>query len=586
MKKISTSICMILLLAAISACSSNDEAPNQQPLIDLSSDFKFLLTEEKFEASQVISRAINAEQSTQDIDMGNGLRASVELEEDSEPETRVVPISQGRYTIYALDGSGNRITGTDKKLTGVVNASGVFVNDAGSKLRLAPGTYTFVCISEGVTDNGTSLTITNTTKNPMLGKMTKTISDTDRKVSFLMKHLATRVRFKFVIYTESTNNARVKLTTDNTAPLTTTYDVKGTQTTSTVGATTLTNAFKFPATLTDLDTKYVLAHQAPTPYFYIQPGTNTNEILGSFVGGELYSGFNMTGKKVSASKNTPITLAANKSYTLVVRLRPLLYLFNDGSNGVLSEKGSRTPIGIVTREKTNTREGTAAGLKTSPMALNWEDAAGIGLQRNSTVYDQFSETPGKDGSGSEFNGYELTWTGTGTTDGKKRAEEPTQYPAFHWAGNYNPGVATSNIGKWYIPALGEVVANSKDLKLMPYCLYAQFAHVYSNTANMAWGSSHGGPFNVACYCSFEKPEYGAEMFDAFTNAGGALPDGVFLWTATTSDSNTDYKPVAVIFSRTSITPPMSPSDTSFHVGGAKEIEKNTANVHVLPFVHF
>ena len=582
--------CAAFALALLfSACSHDDEpTPNNAPLISLGSDATFTLTEEKFEtpkpASMPASRAMAAQAQPQEVDLGDGLHATMSIEEDSEPETRANPISQGRYSIYALDGSNNRITGTHKTLTGEVNVSGKFVPDAGSKLDLPAGTYTFVCISEGVTDNGTSLSITNGTKKPMLGKTIKTISNADRHVSFEMKHLTARVRFKYVVYTTSTNNVSLKLATRNaTDPSLVTYDVKGDKTNETTGYTHTANAITMPATLTEMDTKYPLAHRAYTDYFYILPGTISRNITSAFVGGEIYSGYDMTNKNALFYQTTPITFATNKSYTITMYLHPLLYLFNDGSNGVLSEKGSRTPIGIVTREKTNTSEGTAVGLKVSPMALEWETAAGIGQQRNTTVHNSWWDNATNTGSGTELNGYDLTWTGTGTTDGKKRAEEPTQYPAFRWVSTYNPGVSTSHIGKWYIPALGEIFASNDNNN---YDIYGQFFHYYGGTAWAPWGATYGGSLNLSALKKYNDASWNTEMFDAFTHAGGALPDKVFVWTSSTSDGNTGYRPLAVIFSTTSLIPPMFPGDTQIYTIGTKVLEKNTADVHVLPFVHF
>ena len=573
--------CAAFALALLfSACSHNDEpTPNNAPLISLGGDATFTLTEEKFEtskpASMPASRAMAAQAQPQEVDLGDGLHATMSIEEDSEPETRANPISQGRYSIYALDGSGNRITGTHKTLTGEVNASGKFVPDAGSKLDLPAGTYTFVCISEGVTDNGTSLSITNGTKNPMLGKVTKTISDADRYVSFEMKHLTARVRCKFVVYTESVNNVSLVMATYNDpalnlTPLTTTYDVKGDKTGFTPGHT-LTDPITHTGALTEKDATYVLAHHFYTSYYYIQPGTTSNQVSVSFTGGELYDGMNMTGKYGNVYRQTtPITFATNKSYTLVIKLRPLLYLFNDGTNGVLSEKGSRTPIGIVTWEKTKNHEGTAAGLKVSPMALKWE-VGGNGQQRNTTVHNRWWDNSMGiiTGSGTEFNGYDLTWTGTGTTDGKKRAEEPTQYPAFHWVSTYNPGVSTSNIGKWYIPALGEIMAVPLDYQF-PYagnCLVRQFGKGNGGSGSGPW-SSGGGSFN---YSGFTDAQ---ELFDAFTNAGGTLLSGTQLWTASTSDGATNFRPIVVkLFNGMS-------------VATCRDLEKDANNIYVLPYVHF
>ena len=579
--------CAAFALALLfSACSHDDEpTPNNAPLISLGGDATFTLTEEKFEtpkpASMPASRAMAAQAQPQEVDLGDGLHATMSIEEDSEPETRANPISQGRYSIYALDGGGNRITGTHKTLTGEVNASGKFVPDAGSKLDLPAGTYTFVCISEGVTDNGTSLSITNSTKNPMLGKVTKTISSADRHVSFEMKHLAARVRCKLVVYTESVNNVSLVMATNNDpalnlTPLTTTYDVKGDKTGFTPGSTQ-TDPITHTETLTEKDATYVLAHHFYTSYYYIQSGTTSNQVNVRFTGGELYDGMDMTNKISHIFKTTPITFAVNKSYTLVMRLRPLLYLFNDGTNGVLSEKGSRTPIGIVTKEKTKNHEGTAAGLKVSPMALEWE-VGGSGQQRNTTVHNTWWNMPINTGTGAELNGYDLTWTGTGTTDGKKRAEEQTQYPAFYWAGHYQPGVATSNIGKWYIPALGEIRSEERLGNEFDYFL-AQF----SPGNGASWGAWNDNGVSYNATFSIGSEDQAKALFKAFTDAGGVLPDDVCLWTASTCDGSYNFRPIYIKFS---VSAYGSSGGSSWRVARAGILDKDAPNVYVWPYVHF
>ena len=585
MKKIFQPLCFVLLGIALSACSHDDEpTPSNAPLISLGSDATFTLTEEKFETSKPASRAMAAQAQPQEVDLGDGLRTTITIEEDSEPETRANPISQGRYSIYALDGSGNRITGTDKTLAGEVNASGTFVADTGSKLELPAGTYTFVCISEGVVDNGNSLVVVNSTKSPMLGKTTKTVSSADRHVSFTMKHLAARVRFKYIAYTESTNNVKVALGTSSPlAPKTTEYDVKGTKVSSTTGWSQ-TNQLPLSSTPAGKDNKWVKANSFYTDYFYVQEGTNSAHISSNGTG-EIYTG-------IDASKfafyPTSITFAPNKSYTIVLKRVPLLYLFQDGSNGILAEKGSRTPIGLVTVEKTNTREGTAAALTTSHadpaiVAQNghkWEDLVAAGVadgKRNTVVHAlAFGEgfSPIRPDSKDEKNGYDLTWSAasTVTTDGKVRATKNTQYPAFYWAGHFHPGVSTSNIGKWYIPAFGEI-----------FDLYRMlFTDGGGGMSGLEWGQSYS-PGNNDWTMSWQPANSVIKMLDALQG----LPENVYLWTSSTSaekpaySTMDDYSPIAVEFSRT----PFSGSSNGDRFG-AKALKKDAPNVYVWPFVHF
>ena len=592
MKKIFQPLCFVLLGIALSACSHDDEpTPSNAPLISLGGDATFTLTEEKFEtskpASMPASRAMAAQAQPQEVDLGDGLRTTITIEEDSEPETRANPISQGRYSIYALDGSGNRITGTDKTLTGEVNASGTFVADTGSKLELPAGTYTFVCISEGVVDNGNSLVVVNNTKSPMLGKTTKTVSSADRHVSFTMKHLAARVRFKYIAYTESTNNVKVALSGFPLAPKTTEYDVKGTKVSSTTGWSR-TNQLPLSSTPAGKDNKWVKANSFYTDYFYVQEGTNGAHINGDGTG-EIYTGIDAS--KFYTPRDASITFAPNKSYTIVIKQVPLLYLFQDGSNGILAEKGSRTPIGIVTVEKTNTREGTAAALITSHadpaiVAQNghkWEDLVAAGVadgKRNTVVHAAVNRKfwlPSQPSSADETNGYDLTWSAapTVTTDGKVRATEAIQYPAFYWAGHFNPGVSTSNIGRWYLPAFAEVLDIYQFL----------FSMGSGGSSGDLWGFSFSSSTQADYLMSGNPENASVKMLDAFQG----LPENVYLWTSSTAAEKDpiwspfliDYSPIAVKFSRTPF--PESANGERF---GAKALKKDAPNVYVWPFVHF
>ena len=61
----------------------------------------------------------------------------------------------------------------------------------------------------------------------------------------------------------------------------------------------------------------------------------------------------------------------------------------------------------------------------------------------------------------------ITWTSTYSTDGKVKANESTDYPAFYAAAHYSPGVPITgtNVGKWFLPTLGEWNLLSKNLNL-------------------------------------------------------------------------------------------------------------------------
>ena len=67
----------------------------------------------------------------------------------------------------------------------------------------------------------------------------------------------------------------------------------------------------------------------------------------------------------------------------------------------------------------------------------------------------------------DFKGEDYTWTSTYSTDGKVKGNEAADYPAFYAAAHYDPGVPVtgSNVGKWFLPTLGEWNLLSRNLNL-------------------------------------------------------------------------------------------------------------------------
>ena len=180
------------------------------------------------------------------------------------------------------------------------------------------------------------------------------------------------------------------------------------------------------------------------------------------------------------------TFQRNHSYTITYRLLPeFIYLFNDGSCGAWAEKGSRTAIAAVVKEKTNTEEGTAVALhKAVDNAMTIETNFN---KQSFSVADAMND----------MNGYNYTWDAATTIDNKVKATAlapagispifPSgyQYEPFYYAGhynleNYNPGVVTSNIGKWYLPALGEWRMAIKEFAGVDIAVQTSLYDTYAN----------------------------------------------------------------------------------------------------------
>ena len=455
----------------LAACSSEENIASSRGVAI--TDAHIVINVEPYGAtpSAARSRAAEAPAVTKPdtVLLDNGMRAVVSMEEDA-PETQAATratMDDGHYTIFALDPTtGDRITGTKKQLTGTVTG-GVFQSDAGSEMILDPGTYKFVCINDAVTDHGTWLEVsTGVSNNPygaaagtiptasdaQIGTSTETISGDDWQVTFLMKHQNARFRLRLVAYTNQLENAVGALTGTTTEyPVTLKYALDGSNPAVTektypydyaIAKLTLSNT---PA---ESNATYVKANNFYSNYMYVMPG---GDGISLYLGeGKVY------GKSLNLASPTQLLSQAflsktqrNHSYTITYRLLPeLIYLFNDGSCGALADKGSRTPIGIVYSEKTNTQKGVAMGLHGT--VQKWE--ATTSPTYNGNNYTTAFVNPGD--VLQDENGYNWTWTSSTDVDGLVKANQQTRYPAFYWASHDPYGVG---FGEWYFPAIGEII---------------------------------------------------------------------------------------------------------------------------------
>lgn len=470
-------VAFVLLQAALllSACSSEENIPASGGIAVTDAHINISVAPFETSSGKAKTRAGGTDETKADtVLLANGMRAICTVEEDDEAEqTRAPkPIADGHYTIYACDPvTGNRITGPDKLLKGTVTG-GVFQSDAGTRLFLDPGTYKFVCINDAVelTNGGLTLdagyhgkigtvhTAVASAGDAQIGVATETISGASWQVNFVMKHQYARLRVRIVAYTDHIDNA---FGYQNFAHFG--YFRASCTPTGIVGAPIsnsnfVHSGFTLPATSTTYNKTYVRAHDFYSSYMYIL-GSNDfypkTDI--SIESGNIY------GKNMSISSNSSSTyyvgVKRGHSYTVTYRILPnALYLFEDGSCGAYSEKGSRTAVAAVVKEKTNTEEGTAVALKdcvnqggTKEFVYGSFPPAGTRLfkKNNTSNYPDMASTL------NDVDGYKWTWETAGSEDGTVKANDNNNYTCFYAAANYKPGVDTQNIGKWYLPAMGE-----------------------------------------------------------------------------------------------------------------------------------
>lgn len=465
-KRIIYSLAALLMTVAMSSCSNEENMAEERIDADKA---EITIDTEAYQSDQDVTRAAWNRQ-TETIDLGDGLTADVSIEADKQDDaaqTRA-SMSNEHYTIYALDGSSTRVA----TMTGTVTGGNKFTRDASSpRMILAPGTYTFVCINDAVTDNGTSLTVSNGTANPMIGTTTQTISGLGWNISFAMKHQTARVRLKVTSYTNEGTGLTASLSTTTAQPATAAYNVDGTANTAANTTATLSSSYTIPATHGSIPwSSIVQSYENVIDYQYFLPGITGSDITLTFDAGTIYG-------KSLAGKSFPLTaigqLQENKSYTCNIKFKPaVLYLFQDGTVGVLADKGTRTPIGIVVKEKTTTEKGLAIALKDA----NSDIDGNTGLYYLSDHYMNNFENVGTgpldfQKSLTEMKGEYWTYDPAGNVKNDVRATEKQNYMAFYAAAHYDgelrdAGITLSNgmeNNRWFLPSMGELALALKVL---------------------------------------------------------------------------------------------------------------------------
>ena len=457
----------LLLLAVLTACTGEDNITTGKQLIEVGGDkLKIVINEEPFDVETTaqtraggVAQAIPAGT----VDLGDGLEAEVSISQGTPaPKTRATVVSDGHYNIYAYDANTNQML-TGKKLSGNV-VGGVFTPDAGSRLELEAGTYRFVCCTDGVSldptyGTGSIITPNINIKKEMIGATAPiTLSGDDQQIVFLMYHREARVRFRITGYTNQLTNVQLVMDFGSTSnhyhylTIPTGFQGPGTAMMGLVSDT-----YTMPSTRTQASVTYPLANEFLNDYKYLSWDENPWDRVDLKISGTIYG--KTVSKTVGCRFDHNTVLKDNGTYTINLKLKPTpaLYLFQDGSCGALAEKGTRTPIAVVSKEKTNTEEGTAVALKDvdqlpgSYGSIYGQWGSRMFVYNNTKQYAADNSEIADD-----VEGYKWTYDPAGSVDGTVKADNDYDYTMYYVAAHYNPGVAVSStIGKWYLPAIGE-----------------------------------------------------------------------------------------------------------------------------------
>ena len=465
----------LLLLAVLTACTSEDNITNSKQLIEVGGDkLKIVINEEPFDVETTaqtraggVAQAIPAGT----VDLGDGLEAEVSISQGTPaPKTRATVVSDGHYNIYAYDANTNQmLIGPNKKLSGNV-VGGVFTPDAGSRLELEAGTYKFVCCTDGVSLDQTYGTgdagFWYSTQLDMIGATEQTISGDDQQIVFLMYHRAARFRFRLTGYTNQLTDVKAQFGLGmrgcHHGYITIPTGFSGPSTA--IGDGYYAKEQAIHATPAQQSTTYPLANEFLSDYTYLTCDGGLGVIWLNLSGTIYGKPVNIQDKRLELVHGA--TLKDNGTYTINLKLKPTpaLYLFEDGTCGALAEKGSRTPIAAVVTEKTATEDGLAIALKDDNghwAYLPWAVGGGTTQQYNNVVKSTVADAI------ADMDGYKYTWEAAGSHDGVMVKANDLTMAAFYKAAHHvSPAPITfggGKRGKWFLPSLGQWVLALKAL---------------------------------------------------------------------------------------------------------------------------
>ena len=528
-KLIFLSAAMLLLITA--SCSNDENINNPN---DAKQTVHFSFTNEDFGADEPLSRTSAPTAKPQTIDLGD-CEAEICVESEPAIKTRgTLTNANGHYTILAYQG------GTLKGEVKGTFSGGAFTADAGAakNFNLAPGTYDFIAFNDDVIPSGSELTVArDKAETARMGFATKVITATPQKqeVMFTMKHVGARLRTQFICQKHLPNNitSTLEATAANVIPTNVAYDPATKTYTATNGAmATISN--NSPAST---ETKYYAsnggkdyAYTSTSDYHYFLPTTEGSKLrLTGISAGTVF--WNPIPTFNVAQLNATLTMQANKSYLVKIKLKPnYTYLMSDGSTGFFRETtfggGTKTPIAVVLNKYSHI---AVALNNASPRQTLWCDSKyssigtnTYGTASNVRMYDALYGSLMK-------RGIDETWDASYTTSavtGEKIKGKNPDFTTFYAAANYNPGVSYTGSPalQWYLPS-------SSDYKEV--------------LSNLGFGTFQIPAPGWVVRCE----SYNELIWSAFTQVGGeSFPTGCW-----TSSAVGDYAAAIVVANPTSIT---------------------------------
>ena len=365
-KRINTAFLLLALAGMTLTGCSNEDLANVTPQEKETGNVTFSIVEKDYEPA---------------TDLGDGLMAEVSLVPDTThraetPKTRAIN-TPTHYTIQAFQGGVKK-----GELKGTFNGS-TFTPDAGQpkSIGLPHGTYDFVCFNDGVTSNGTQLTVNRSAAATARFTVKRGVvinQDPKQQVEFTLKHagaivsywlLAQEFWFGGIVTNTQTideqgqpayvcdfanEEDRIKYKIESaasTVPSTMVYnfatDTYSYPTTEQISKSANANLGTLPLPATPgggYHTSFILV-----PADYYLPSTNCADMKLTFTHGKINGG-NLAGKSITIP--TSKLVEANKVYRVFVRFYLAdRYLYSDGSYGPRSQNSTKTPIAVIVSDR-------------------------------------------------------------------------------------------------------------------------------------------------------------------------------------------------------------------------------------------
>lgn len=381
-KRINTVFLLLALAGMTLAGCSNEDIANVTPQKE-TGNVTFSIVEKDYEPATDNPKTRAAAEETKSVtqDLGDGLMAEVSLVPDTThrataPKTRAIN-KPTHYTIQAFQGSVKK-----GELKGTFNGS-TFTPDTGQPeaIGLPHGTYDFVCFNDGVTSNGTQLTVNRSAAATARFTVKRGVvinQDPKQQVEFTLKHVGAMVSYElsaeefgyngiitntqtideqgrpaYVIdFANEEDRIKYKIeSAASTVPSTMVYnfatDTYSYPTTEQVSKSANASLGTYPAAYSTPGGGFY-TNPIFVPADYYLPSTNCADMKLTFTHGKINGG-NLAGKSITIP--TSKLVEANKVYNVLVRFYLAdRYLYSDGSYGPRSQNSTKTPIAVIVSE--------------------------------------------------------------------------------------------------------------------------------------------------------------------------------------------------------------------------------------------